>query len=101
MSELHREVPRQMQFLKALVMFFAVILAAAALFMIYVGTSRLGKSGFDIAQLPVPDGCRVELMTADDDRLILSIGGRDDCRRLLIADMTSGKLIGQFDLKSP
>jgi len=99
MSELNREVPRDMRFLKALVIFFAILLVAAALFLIYAGTTRMGKSGFDIASLPVPDGCRVEQMTADGDRLVLSIGGRDDCRRVLIADMKSGKLIGQFDLK--
>lgn len=100
MSELDREVPRQMRFLKALVIFFALVLVAAAFFLIYVGTTRMGKSGFDSAHLPVPDGCRVEQMAAEGDRLILSIGGRDDCRRVLIADMKTGKLIGQFDLKA-
>lgn len=99
MSELNREVPRQVGFLKALVIFFALVLVAAALFLIYAGTTRMGKSGFDLATLPVPDGCRVEQMTAEGDRLVLSIGGRDDCRRVLIADMKSGKLIGQFELK--
>ncbi|MBI2254062.1 MAG: hypothetical protein HYU58_05545 [Proteobacteria bacterium] len=88
-----------MRFLKALVIFFALVLAAAAVFLVYVGVSRMGKSGFDLATLPVPDGCRVEQMTAEGDRLVLSIGGRDDCRRVLIADMKTGKLIGQFDLK--
>jgi hypothetical protein len=88
-----------MRLLKALVIFFAVILVAAALFLIYAGTTRMAKSGFDTAALPVPDGCRVEQMTAEGDRLILAIGGRDDCRRVLIADMKTGKLIGQFDLK--
>ena len=99
MSELNREVPREVRFLKALVIFFALILVAAAVFLVYVGFSRMGKAGFDIATLPVPDGCRVEQMTAEGDRLVLSIGGRDDCRRVLIADMKTGKLIGQFDLK--
>jgi hypothetical protein len=99
MSELNREVPRDVRFLKALVMFFAVLLVAAALFLVYAGTTRMGKSGFDLATLPVPDGCRVEQMTTEGDRLVLSIGGRDDCRRVLIADMKTGKLIGAFDLK--
>jgi hypothetical protein len=88
-----------MRLLKALVMFFALVLVAAAVFLVYVGTTRMGKAGFDLATLPVPDGCRVEQMTTEGDRLVLSIGGRDDCRRVLIADMKSGKLIGTFDLK--
>ena len=37
-----------------------LVLVAAALFLIYAGTTRMGKSGFDLAALPVPDGCRVE-----------------------------------------
>ena len=106
MNEVSREVPRQMRFLKALVIFFAILLLAAAGILIAVGLSRMGKSGFDLATLPVPDGCRVEQMTAAGDRLILSIGGPglisgDDCRRVLIADMKSGRLLGQFDLKTP
>lgn len=101
MSEVTREVPRQMRFLKALVIFFAFLLLAAAGILIAVGIARMGKSGFDRASLPVPDGCRVEQMATDGDRLILSIGGRDDCRRVLIADMKNGKLIGQFELKGP
>jgi hypothetical protein len=101
MNELNREVPRDVRLLKALVIVFALVLVAAALFLVYAGITRMGKSGFDLATLPVPDGCRVEQMTAEGDRLILSIGGRDDCRRVLIADMKTGKLIGHFDLKTP
>ena len=62
-------------------------------------TSPPSWGAIPLAALPVPDGCRVEQMTAEGDRLVLSIGGRDDCRRVLIADMKTGKLIGQFDLK--
>lgn len=101
MSEVTREVPRQMRLLKALVIFFAILLIAAAGILIAVGIAGMGKSGFDLASLPVPDGCRVEQMAVEGDRLVLSIGGRDDCRRVLIADMKSGKLIGQFELKGP
>ncbi len=96
-----REVPRQMRLLKALVIGFAILLLAAAGILIAVGLSRMGKPGFDLATLPVPDGCRVEQIATEGERLILSVGGRDDCRRVLIADMKSGKLIGQFELKTP
>ena len=90
-----------MRLLKALVIGFAILLLAAAGILIAFGVNKMGKSGFDLASLPVPDGCRVEQMTTEGDRLILSIGGRDDCRRVLIADMKSGRLIGQFELKIP
>ncbi|WP_374651782.1 hypothetical protein [Dongia sp.] len=104
MSEVTREVPRQMRFLKALVIFFAILLIAAAGILIAAGLARMGKSSFDLATLPVPDGCRVEQMAVEGDRLILSIGGPGlisggDCRRVLIADMKSGRLIGRFELK--
>ncbi|MDY0870361.1 hypothetical protein [Dongia rigui] len=89
-----------MRFLKALVMFFAVLLVAAALFLVYAGTTRMGKSGFDLATLPVPEYCDVAQTTVDEDRLILTITGiAPDCRRVLIADMKTGRLIGQFELK--
>lgn len=101
MDHVSREVPRQMLVLKTLVIGFAILLLVAAVILIGFGANRIGKAGFDLATLAVPDGCRVEEMAAEGDRLILSIGGRDDCRRVLIADMKSGKLIGQFDLKTP
>ena len=101
MDHVSREVPRQMLVLKTLVIGFAVLLLVAAVILIAFGANRLGGTGFDLAKLPVPAGCRVEQMTAEGDRLILSIGGRDDCRRVLIADMKSGQVIGQFDLTSP
>jgi len=106
MDHVSREVPRQMLVLKTLVIGFAILLLAAAVILIAFGANRMGGAGFDLATLPVPDGCRVEQMTAEGDRLILSIGGPglgngDDCRRVLITDMKSGKLIGQFALQNP
>lgn len=102
MDKVSREVPRQMLVLKTLVIGFAILLIVAAIILIAFGANRLGgTAGFDAATLTLPAGCRVEQMTSAGDRLILSIGGRDDCRRVLIADMKSGKLIGQFELKIP
>lgn len=87
--------------LKTLVIGFAVLLLLAAIILIAFGANRMGKSGFDLATLPIPDGCQVEQMTASEDRLILALAGIGDCRRILIADMKSGKLVGQFELKNP
>ena len=102
MDHVSREVPRQMLVLKTLVIGFAVLLIVAAGILIAFAANRLGGTkAVDLASLPIPAGCAVEQMTAEGDRLILSIGGRDDCRRVLIADMKSGKVIGQFDLNTP
>ena len=57
-----------------------------------------GTDGF-IASLPVPAGCAIETVTAEGNRLIVQVGGNEACRRVLIADMKTGKLIGQFQFK--
>ena len=51
---------------------------------------------FGVSALPVPVGCSVDYVMADGDRLILEIGGSDECRRILIADLRTGNLLGQF-----
>lgn len=51
---------------------------------------------FGVSALPLPVGCSVDYVTAEGDRLILEIGGSDECRRILIADMRTGALLGQF-----
>jgi hypothetical protein len=91
-----------MRLLKALVIGFAILLLAAAGILIAFGVNKMGKSGFDLASLPVPEYCEVAQTTVEGDRLILTITGiAPDCRRVLIADMKSGRLIGQFELKTP
>jgi hypothetical protein len=51
---------------------------------------------FGVSALPVPVGCSVDYVQAEGDRLIVQIGGGDECRRVLIGDMRTGNLIGQF-----
>ena len=51
---------------------------------------------FGVSALPIPVGCSVDYVQAEGDRLILQIGGGDECRRILIADLRTGNLIGQF-----
>jgi len=51
---------------------------------------------FGVSALPVPVGCTIDYVMAEGDRLILQIGGSDECRRILIADLRTGDLIGQF-----
>ena len=89
-----------MRGLKAVVIGLGVLLAIC--FVIVVGTivyrlfNPAVTAGFGIAQLPVPPGCAIEQMTAEGDRLILRIGGSDACRRVLVTDLRTGRLIGQF-----
>ncbi len=55
---------------------------------------------FGVAAMPVPVGCQVDYVTAEGDRLILQIGGSDECRRVLITDMRTGALLGQVHFPS-
>ena len=100
----HEEaVQRHARVLKAMIWGMGVLLAAAAVVVVAIVVKAVNKP--ELAEmatsLPVPPGCVIEQMTTAGDRLILSIGGRvdaggADCRRILIADMTTGRLIGQF-----
>jgi len=51
---------------------------------------------FGVSALPVPVGCSVDYVMAEGDRLILEIGGSEECRRILITDLRTGALLGQF-----
>ncbi len=53
-------------------------------------------AAFGVSPLPLPPGCTVDYAQAEGDRLILQIGGADNCRRVLVADLKTGQLIGQF-----
>lgn len=95
------------QGLKAVVIGLGVLLAICAAIVVGTIVWRLFNAegsatatGFGIAQLPVPAGCSIDQMTAEGDRLILQIGGSDGCRRVLITDLKTGALIGQFHFSS-
>lgn len=78
-----------------------VLIAAAAVVVVAMIVKAVHRpEAAEIAgSLPVPVACAVAQMTTSGDRLILSLSGDGaDCRRILIADMVSGKLIGQFEL---
>ncbi|WP_162917173.1 hypothetical protein [Dongia deserti] len=51
---------------------------------------------FGVSALPLPVGCSIHYVTAEGDRLILEIGGGEECRRILVTDMRTGALLGQF-----
>jgi hypothetical protein len=51
---------------------------------------------FGVSALPVPVGCSIDYVQAEGDRLIVEVGGGDECRRVLVTDLRTGGLIGQF-----
>lgn len=114
----HEEaVQRHARVLKAMIWGMGVLIAAAAVVVVTMIVKAVHRPEVPaiIAGLPVPAGCSIVQMTTSGDRLVLSLGeavggdaaggatgGRDAgggaaCRRILIADLTTGRLIGQFD----
>jgi hypothetical protein len=57
-------------------------------------------SPFGVSALPVPVGCVIDYVMAESDRLIVQIGGSDECRRILVTDLTTGTLLGQYQFPS-
>ncbi|TDQ80492.1 hypothetical protein A8950_3023 [Dongia mobilis] len=90
------EVPRNLLALKSMVFGMAGLLVLAALILIGVGISRMGRSGFDAASIPLGPGCQLGAVTAAGDRLVIPVAGNDACRRIIIADLETGAIIGEF-----
>lgn len=96
------QVAQRTGLLKAVVVGLAIVLALCG--MIIAGTivyravnmPEPKAVSFGVSPLPLPAGCTVDYVQAEGDRLILQIGGADTCRRVLVADLKSGQLIGQF-----
>ena len=114
----HEEaVQRHARVLKAMIWGMGVLIAAAAVVVVTMIVKALHRPEVPVivAGLPVPAGCSIAQMTTSGDRLVLSLGvavggdaaggaagggdagGGATCRRILIADLTTGRLIGQFD----
>lgn len=94
------EVPRNLLALKSMVFGMAGLLVLAALILIGVGISRMGGGGFAPASIPLGPGCQLGTVTAAGDRLIIPVEGHDSCRRLIIADLEKGRILGEFTFPS-
>lgn len=97
------QVARGTRLLKAVVVGLAIVLAlcgivitASIVYRVVNPAQPPAPAGFGVSPLPLPPGCTVDYAQAEGDRLILQIGGNDTCRRVLIADLRTGALIGQF-----
>ncbi len=74
----------------------AIVITAAITYRFITPAPPSALTPFGVSALPVPVGCSLDYVTADGDRLIVQIGGGEECRRVLIADMRTGALLGQF-----
>lgn len=97
------QVQQRTRLLKGAVVALSLVLAICAIVITTAIVYRMIKPAppgplppFGMSALPVPVGCTIDYMTADGDRLIVEIGGSEDCRRILVADLRTGTLIGQF-----
>jgi hypothetical protein len=97
------QVQQRARLLKGAVVALSLVLAACAIVITTAIVYRIIKPAppatlppFGLSALPVPVGCTIDYVTAEGDRLIVEIGGSEECRRILIADLRTGTLIGQF-----
>ncbi|HEX6118875.1 MAG TPA: hypothetical protein VFZ03_05430 [Dongiaceae bacterium] len=74
----------------------AIAITSAIVYRLIKPAPPVALAPFGVSALPVPVGCTIDYVTAAGDRLILQIGGGDQCRRILVGDLRTGNLIGQF-----
>lgn len=74
----------------------AIVITTAIVYRFIKPAPPPALTPFGVSALPIPVGCTVDYVQAEGARLIMQIGGSDECRRILIADMVTGNLIGQF-----
>lgn len=61
------------------------------------GSATGAPVGFGQSTIPLPAGCQIASASASGDRLIVVTSGPADiCRLILVTDLKSGRLIGQY-----
>jgi len=78
----------------------AIVITTAIVYRLIKPTPPPILKSFGMSALPVPVGCTIDYVTAASDRLILQIGGSEECRRILVTDLTTGTLLGQYQFPS-
>lgn len=62
------------------------------------GTASPALAGFGQSTIPLPAECQIASASASGDRLIVVTSGpADTCRLILVTDLKSGRLLGQFE----
>jgi hypothetical protein len=106
-AEVEHQVQQRGRALKGAVVGLCAVLAICAIVITTAIVYRFIRPAppqefapFGVSALPVPVGCAIDYVMAEGDRLILQIGGGDECRRILVTDLGTGNLIGQFQFPS-
>jgi hypothetical protein len=97
------QLQQRTRLLKAAMVGLSIVLAACAIAITSAIVYRFIEPApppplmaFGVSALPLPVGCSIDYVQAEGERLIVEIGGGDECRRVLIGDLRTGSLIGQF-----
>ena len=100
---MEHQVQQRGRVLKGAIVFLSLVLAICAIVITTAIVYRFIRPAppaeltpFGVSALPIPVGCTIDYTQAEGDRLILQIGGGEECRRVLIGDMRTGNLLGQF-----
>jgi Family of unknown function (DUF6476) len=93
-----------MRALKTLVVVMGIMLIGgfAVLVAVIIGRVRAGAPprSFSPATIDIPQGARIEAMTAGTDRLILDLALPDDRRQLVVIDLATGARLGTIELRT-
>ena len=93
-----------MRALKALVVVMGIMLIGGFAVLVAVIIGRVSHGGtaprsFPATVIDIPQGARVEAMTAGTDRLILDLVLPEDRRQLVVIDLATGARLGAVELR--
>ncbi|MBX6320226.1 MAG: hypothetical protein IRY94_00205 [Rhodospirillaceae bacterium] len=108
-------VERNTRALKTLVIAMGALIVLGTSVVIVTVANRLSRpagtpaaagaappAAFGPVEVPLPARCRVAAAVPGDGRLVLRLAGNaEECRRILVLDLASGRLLGRLDLIAP
>jgi Family of unknown function (DUF6476) len=94
-----------MRALKTLVVVMGIMLIGGFAVLVAIIIGRVSHGGapprsFAPAAIDIPQGARIEAMTAGTDRLILDLALPDDRRELVVIDLVTGTRLGTIELRA-
>jgi hypothetical protein len=93
-----------MRALKALVVVMGIMLIGGFAVLVAVIIGRVSRGGtpprsFPVTAIDIPQGARIEAMTAGTDRLVLDLALPEDRRQLVVIDLATGARLGTIELR--
>jgi hypothetical protein len=82
-----------------LVIGFAALVAVIAGRVSRGGPSPVAARAFSSSSIDIPQGARIEAITAGPDRLIVALMLPEGGRRLLVIDLATGARVGLIELR--